>query len=263
MCYNNLAKIRRDIMQKYFELIVDIGEKMLVSGAEVHRVEDSIERMCGAVGFLRTDVFIITSCMYVTVYSDEGNYTQIRRIREMRTDMEKLHRLNALSREICATHPTREEAAAKFDEIKSLKHISFWTDGLANVIIAGGFTLFFGGTLVEALVSALMGFLLCNLVYLLGRAKLNRIFSKFLGAFFVALGAYGAMKLGIIGGMDKVIIGNIMLLVPGVVFTNGFRDLMVGDSISGWLRLTEALLLTLGMAAGYVVFMFIVGGVAV
>ena len=236
---------------------------MLISGAEVHRVEDSIERMCTAVGFLRTDVFIITSCMYATVYSDEGNFTQIRRIREIRTDMEKLHRLNDLSREICSQHPTYEGVQEKFNEIKALKHISYWVDGIANVLIAGGFTLFFGGSLAEAGVSALMGFFLCNLVYLLGRAKLNKIFSKFLGAFFVALGAYGAMKLGIIGGMDKVIIGNIMLLVPGVVFTNGFRDLMVGDSISGWLRLTEALLLTLGMAAGYFVLMFIVGGVAV
>lgn len=236
---------------------------MLISGAEVHRVEDSIERMCTAVGFLRTDVFIITSCMYATVYSDEGNFTQIRRIREIRTDMEKLHRLNDLSREICSQHPTYECVQEKFNEIKALKHIPYWVEGIANVLIAGGFTLFFGGSLAEAGVSALMGFFLCNLVYLLGRAKLNKIFSKFLGAFFVALGAYGAMKLGIIGGMDKVIIGNIMLLVPGVVFTNGFRDLMVGDSISGWLRLTEALLLTLGMAAGYFVLMFIVGGVAV
>ena len=249
-------------MQNYFELIVDIGEKMLVSGAEVHRVEDSIERMCTAVGFLRTDVFIITSCMYVTVYSDEGNYTQIRRIREMRADLEKLHRLNDLSREICNGHPSYEQVLAKFKEIKVLKHIPFWVEGLSYVLVAGGFTLFFGGNVVEAGVSALLGFLLCNLVFLLGRAHMNKIFAKFVGSFFVALGAYGAMRLGLIGGMDKVIIGNIMLIVPGVVFTNGFRDLLVGDSIAGWLRLTEALLLTLAMAAGYFVFMFLVGGVA-
>ena len=235
---------------------------MLVSGAEVHRVEDSIERMCGAVGFSRTDVFIITSCMYVTVYSDEGTYTQIRRIREMRADLEKLHRLNDLSREICGRHPSYDHVLAKFKEIKAQKHISFWVEGVSNVLIAGGFTLFFGGEIVEAGVSALLGFLLCNLVFLLSRARLNKVFAKFLGAFFVTLGAYGAMKFGIIGGMDKVIIGNIMLLVPGVVFTNGFRDLLLGDSISGWLRLSEALLQTLAMAAGYFVFMFLIGGVA-
>jgi len=236
---------------------------MLVSGAEVHRVEDSMERMCTAVGFPRTDVFIITSCMFASVYSDSGNYTQIRRVKSMRADLEKLHRLNALSREICANNLSYDDALAKFREIKDIKHISFWLEGLAYILIAGGFTMFFGGGLAEAGISAILGFLLCNIVYLLDKAHLNRVFAKFLGAFFVTLGASMAMKFGIIGGMDKVIIGNIMLLVPGVVFTNGFRDLLLGDSISGWLRLSEALIQTLAMAAGYVVFMFLWGGVAV
>ena len=47
-------------MQELFNNIVDIGEQMLVSGAEVHRAEESIERMGKAVGAERTDVFIIT-----------------------------------------------------------------------------------------------------------------------------------------------------------------------------------------------------------
>ena len=46
---------------------MDIGEQMLVYGAEVHRVEDSVERMCYALGAKRIDVFIITSSMVVTV----------------------------------------------------------------------------------------------------------------------------------------------------------------------------------------------------
>ena len=236
---------------------------MLVSGAEVHRVEDSIERMCTAVGFPRSDIFIITSCMFASVYSDQGNYTQVRRVRSMRADLDKLHRLNALSREICSEHLPFEEALEKFKTIKARRHNTFWYEGLAYVLIAGGFTMFFGGGLAEAGVSALLGFLLCNIVFFLDKAHLNKVFAKFLGAFFVTMGSYFAMRLGIIGGMDKVIIGNIMLLVPGVVFTNGFRDLLLGDSISGWLRLSEALIQTLAMAAGYIVFMFIVGGAAV
>ena len=192
-------------MQNYFELIVDIGENMLLAGAEVHRVEDSIERMCTAVGFYRTDVFIITSCMFVTVYAKDTNYTQIRRIKTMRTDFERLHRLNDLSREICSRHPTFDEASSRLREIKSVKHIPFWLEALSNILAAGGFTVFFGGGATEALVSALIGFLLCNLVFLLDRVHLNKIFSKALGAFFVTLGAYGAMKVGVVAGMDKII----------------------------------------------------------
>ncbi len=250
------------LMQDYFESIIDIGENMLVCGAEVHRVEESIERMCAAVGYYRTDVFIITSSMVVTVYSEEANYTQTRRIKDMRMDLERLHKFNALSREICSRKMTPEEIFTKIKEIKSTKRTPFWLEGLSYTVIAGAFTVFFGGGWIEALVSALIGFVLCNIVYLSDRASLNKVFAKFVGAFFVTLGAWGAMKFGIIGSMDKVIIGNIMLLVPGVGLTNSLRDLLVGDSIAGWLRFSEAMLLTLAMAAGYIVCVFLVGGVA-
>ena len=48
-------------MEKVLSLVMDIAEQMLVSGAEVHRAEESVMRMCKALNFARTDVFIITS----------------------------------------------------------------------------------------------------------------------------------------------------------------------------------------------------------
>ena len=51
---------------------LDIGEQMLISGAEVHRVEDSVNRMCTALGAARVDCFIITSSIcirYICFYS--------------------------------------------------------------------------------------------------------------------------------------------------------------------------------------------------
>ena len=35
---------------RLLQAILDIAEEMLVAGAEVSRVEDSVERMCGAYG---------------------------------------------------------------------------------------------------------------------------------------------------------------------------------------------------------------------
>ena len=60
--------------------------------------------------------------------------------------------------------------------------------------------------------------------------------------------------------MDKVIIGNIMLLIPGVGLTNALRDLLVGDNIAGLIRLIEAVIMALAIAAGYFLFVFLVGG---
>ena len=51
--------------------------------------------------------------------------------------------------------------------------------------------------------------------------------------------------------VDKVIIGNIMTLIPGIGLTNAIRDLFTGDSIAGLLRSIEAVLTALSIAAGY------------
>ena len=97
-------------MQKLLSCVMDIGEQMLICGAEVHRVEDSIERMCKSFGAKRTDVFSITSSMLVTVSMENGEkFTQTRRIRGIGTDMERLHSLNELSRRICQETLSLEE----------------------------------------------------------------------------------------------------------------------------------------------------------
>ena len=59
-------------MENLFSCAMDIGEQMLISGGEVHRVEESVTRICNAFGAVRVDVFIITSSMVVTVHTKDG-----------------------------------------------------------------------------------------------------------------------------------------------------------------------------------------------
>ena len=83
--------------------ILDLGELLLTSGAEVMRVEDTVARLCAAYGFETTDVFTITSSIVVTARAPDGRVlTQTRRIRERSTDLGCVERVNALSRRLCA-----------------------------------------------------------------------------------------------------------------------------------------------------------------
>lgn len=91
----------------------------------------------------------------------------------------------------------------------------------------------------------------------------NIIFTKFVSAFFLTAFAFAFVRLGFIGRTDEVIIGNIMLLIPGVGFTNALRDLFTGDSIAGIWRCMEAVLSALAIAAGYFLFVLITGGNAI
>ena len=248
-------------MKELLDCAMDIGEEMLIAGAEVHRAEDSIRRMCTAMGAARTDVFIITSSMVASVHTDAGeSFTQTRRITVTGTDIEKLHRLNDLSRRICENKLSTEEIRREINEIKQCKSYPLWLEYLAYAVIAWAFTLFFGGNFTEAFVSFFVGLLLKLVVVLTDRTMPNKFFAKFICTFLATASAFLAVKLGIIEGVDKVIIGNIMTLIPGIGLTTALRDLFTGDSIAGLLRVIEVTLIALAIAGGYFLCVLTIGG---
>ncbi|MBR6709577.1 MAG: threonine/serine exporter family protein [Clostridia bacterium] len=241
---------------------MDIGEQMMLCGAEVHRVEESIQRMCRAFGAERVDIFIIPSSMVATVYAPDGmSHTQTRRITTASTDFERLHRLNALSRRICAEQMTVEEIRPALAEALNTPTYPFWLECLCYAAIAGAFTLFFGGGLADGAVSFVIGGIVRFAVLFAERLVSNKIFPKFFSSMVATALAFGAVRLGFVAGVDKIIIGNIMTLIPGIGLTNALRDLFAGDSIAGILRTVEASLLALVIAAAYFIVAYLGGAV--
>ena len=247
-------------MKEKLTCAMDIGEHLLTSGAEIHRVEESVERMCRAFGAKRVDVFIITSSMVVTVFDqNDHTYTQTRRITNTATDFEKIHRLNALSRKICAQEMCVEQIRAEIDQATASRCYPFWLEWLCYGIIAGAFTLFFGGSLADALISLGVGLFVRLACCLFELAIPNKIFAKFISAAIATALALVAVRIGWVDSIDKIVIGNIMSLIPGIGLTNALRDLFTGDSIAGLLRSIEAALTALAIAAGYFL-ISVVGG---
>lgn len=251
-------------MEELLDSIMELGEQMLVSGGEVHRVEDSIKRIFTAYSAKRIDVFIITSSMVVTVHSKSGEvFTQTRRINDTGTDFEKLHRLNELSRKICSEKLPASEIKRLLNDISSKKAYPLWLEFICYSVIAGSFTLFFGGGINDMLISLVIGAVIRLIILACDRIVRNKIFAKFLSAFIATLLAYPAFIFGIIPTVDKVIIGNIMTLIPGIGLTNALRDLLIGDSIAGMLRTIEACIAALAIAAGYFAVVFLTGGITI
>lgn len=240
-------------MENLLNCAMDIGEQMLLSGAEVHRVEESIKRICQGFGAKRTDVFIITSSMVVSVFThDDKAYTQTRRILNSSTDYEKLHKLNELSRKICSENLCDPKIIkTELNKAISCKTYPFWLECICYSVIAGAFTVFFGGGASEMLVSLVIGAIVRFGIALCDTTITNKIFSKFFSSVIATTFAFLAVKFGFISSVDNVIIGNIMTLIPGIGLTNALRDLFTGDSIAGLLRSIEAILIALAIAAGY------------
>ena len=59
-----------------------------------------------------------------------------------------------------------------------------------------------------------------------------------------------AVQMGFGANLDKIIIGALMNLVPGIVITSFMRDIMGGDLIAGLIRFVESLLVATAIAIG-------------
>ena len=133
-------------------LAMDIGKSMIKCGAEIDRVEETIIRICHAFGMKKTEVFSIVSMINVTTVDQDGHaFTQSRRVYSYSTNLGRLERLNSLSRSICCQAVSFDEAREILDTIIGEKNGFHTTACIGAVLAAGGFAVFFGGTIKDCL----------------------------------------------------------------------------------------------------------------
>ena len=241
--------------------LLNIAEGMLANGAEVNRVEDTLTRLGKAYGAARMNVFVITSSIVVTMVSPDGReVTQTRRIlKPASTDFVKLEALNALSRECCANPMPVDELAEKVHALRR-KKANPRLLCIGSMLAGGGFAVFFGGSLWDGLAAAAFAVLIWLLQEKLSPLCPNRVIFNLLGSLLVGTGICLAAK--VFPGLhaDKIMIGDIMLLIPGVAMTNSVKDVLVGDTISGIMRFIETLLWAGGLACGFMIPIWLIGG---
>ena len=231
------------------DLVSAIATKLAVSGAETSRVEESVKRICAAYG-LDARVYAIPHSLFITIMiPGERPMTQLCRMDHLGTDLEAVEQYSNLSRKICAEKPDWEDALRWLEvSNQTQKHYPLPIDLLGHILVASGFCLFFGGSGMDALCAGLCGLLLGFLTR--GLRKTNAFFQKIISAFLMALVAYGCSALGLTDNVDTSVIGALMLLVPGILFTNALRDIIFGDTNSGINRIVEVLLIAVAISLG-------------
>lgn len=248
-----------DYAGEYLFNALNIGEEMLISGAEVSRVEDSIRRICTAYGAERVDVFAISTAIFATVYSPVyGALSQTRRLTSSRYDLHKLSRLNSLSRRICEEMPLFEEVERELDDIRrnTPQYSALAMFGI-YALVSSSFTLFFGGTWLDTAASAVIGVFLRCMDYVSRRLELPPTIAAVLWSFAGGCLAQLFVAFGLGDSTDLISVGNVMLLIPGMLLTNSIRDMFSGDTISALHGFCNAFLLAALIALGFALPTFI------
>ena len=233
------------------DMATDLGYELAMAGAETFRVEESISRCLSAYG-VQADVFAIPNYLVVSVTREDGHpITRMRRIGSHGNNLDAVEKFSNLSRAICNRKPEPKEGLKWLDYVRSMiSHYSTPVLYLGYFLGAGGYGLFFGGSWLDSICAGICGMLVGFVNRFLEKRKANSFFQTIASAFLMAMLAYAMGAAGITRNPDAVTIGALMILVPGLLFTNAMRDIIYGDTNSGINRIVQVFLIAAAIVLG-------------
>jgi len=228
------------------------GKIMLQSGGETYRVEDTMKRMAAALGLPHSHSYVVPTGIFFSVDATEP--AKLIRISERTTDLDKVSEVNAVSRRIGQGELSVQEAHDLLLQIEGKpSSYSARVKLLAAALSSGCFTIMFGGGWDDFLPAVICGGIGYSAVIVFHRLVLVKFFAELSAAFVIGLLAFLLVAIGAGHERDKIIIGSVMPLVPGLLITNAVRDLMAGHLVSGLSKGAEAFLTAFAIGTGIAV----------
>ena len=226
------------------------GQILLSNGAEISRVEETIDRICHHYGIESANSFVLSNGIFTTMGGKREEYfAKVQHIPVGAAHLNKVAAVNQLSREITEGKYRVDELQHCLDTIEQMPGKRNLSQYIASGIGSAGFCFLLGGDMMDCFAAFITGFLLY--VYVLqwfGRC--SKMVSNMIGSAFAASLCLIMYHLGIGHHISSMIIGAVIPLVPGVAFTNAIRDIANGDYIAGTVRMLDALLVFISIAIG-------------
>ncbi|WP_417900768.1 threonine/serine exporter family protein [Bacillus haimaensis] len=228
------------------------GRIMMESGAETYRVEDTMTRIAAAYGITEAHSFVTPTGIIVSLQGVSP--TQLVRISNRTTDLEKVARVNGISRRIAGGSLDVDEALVLLKELESAQlFFSNWLQIAAAALLSGSFLIMFKGVWIDFFPAMIVGGIGYSGLLAIQHYTKVKFFAEFISALIIGLLAFQLVGIGLGQELDKIIIASVMPLVPGLLITNAVRDLMAGHFVSGLSKGAEAFLTAFAIGAGVAV----------
>jgi len=230
------------------------GQLLLESGAEIYRVEETVTLILSSNQL--TDVSVLafpTGFFYSFRDENDAPIGEVVRTKVRTTDLGRVSRVNAISRDITTGAITAEDALPLLEQEKKRPARPVYMDLLASAISASGLSVLFGANVFDFLGAFLCGVTESALGLLFGRDNVSKSIYLMVSGALCAVIASLLVFLSPLFNRTPIIVGAIMPLLPGLAITNAIRDTVTGDLVSGMARLADALLQAVALAAGVAV----------
>ncbi len=233
------------------------GELMLRSGADIYRVEDTMNRILDRDNTWWHEVVALPTALYLTVVIDRENSDKketmsiVKRVESAGINLNTIYRVNHISRQLCLDKIGLEEAYEKLHSLDEFSEYPDWYEYLAYIFISHGFLIMMHGSFLQFILTSLAAMMMSITKYITTKKGFNAISINAASTFVMVVSALLFSK-HIFAGLntDVVIISCLVPLVPGVKCTTAVKDVLNGNYTSGMSRILEALVIALAVATG-------------
>ncbi len=240
--------------QEILEFAVECGRMLLQNGAEIFRVEETIELICAHYDIEDINTFVLSNGIFVTAKKGTDDmYAKVTHVPLRSAHLGRVDAINDLSRRICGGQISLEDAAIHLEDIEKMPEFSNALLIAASGFGSASFCYLMGGTVLDSIFTLAIGGLLYVLLIKAKKWKWPKMITNIAGGAFITLFAvlmydFAGHSLPIT--LDKMIVGSILPMVPGVGFVNSIRDIANSDFLSGTVRMIDTLLSFVYIAIG-------------
>lgn len=259
------ASMRTRSREQLADYLLDIGATLASYGCPSYRLEDVIRAVAEAEGY-RAEPFALPTGLFLRVVPrpDPGSSVgalpatvpevhRMTRLSEWGTDLDRLTEVDEIFNDVVERRATIEQARLRIRAV--VEKAPVWPAGLvwaAATAASASAAVFFGGGLVDVLVSALVGAAIAGVRVLVDRDRRQKLLHDFLGGLLAAVCAWLATRAWHDARPEVIVLAGPIALFPGMTFTTGLSEVAQKNLVAGGARLMESvvtlLLILFGVA---------------
>ena len=238
----------------------ELGKQMIASGANIERVNLSIERICHAYGLHDVTCANLTSRISISAKDENKLYAHCQTdVPPQNINLERLKKLNNLAFDVCKDKPKEETLYDLLHDIKT-NDFPWWVMMIGFLVAMMGLARIFCAGWSEILVVELNTLLLFGLSRALTKVHINKIITNFFSMFICSVIAMGLYAAHFINNFYIVVITNAFFLIPGIPMINCARNILCGNEMNGAIDLLKVLLEVCSIVAGVAAAYALLGG---
>lgn len=240
-------------LKTFITLCLDYSTSFLEVGGSTSRLERKIVEL-GNVYNLNIDIFSTPSAVIISIHDNDDSITSMRRLTEDKIDLSKLKDLNNLINKAINKKISVKKARAELTKINNSKPHYPKVVLYMSAFLVGFFSSYakFGNFKFASLAGG-FSLLITSVIFpFFHKYNFTRIYIIFFSLTVVTIGI-GLLSHYFGYPVEQVLIGAVILLLPGFRITNAVSELAEHNFTSGTVKMAKAIIILIALGASSVI----------